>query len=145
MCCQHLVRPEKIIHRPKLDPTNRCPFSLHRRIHRLREPMVSTMPTHAPRKSFAFVCPCTLDWILKPALLALILLPTFETYPRLGPRPRPPWPIQNGHQPSADPAVFVVAVDLVRRTPHILEYNIIQVTVVGFQFFRRGVKDAFNL
>ena len=103
--------------------------------------MVSTAPTIEP---LARTDPCTPCRILEPTLLALILLPTLKTYAHLQKWSGRPYPFQNGHQPSAESAVCMIAVDLIRGAFLELSYDIVKVAVVRLEFFRRRVKGAFN-
>lgn len=103
--------------------------------------MTSTSPTREP---LTCIDPCTACWILEPTLLALILLPASQAYADLKRRPDRPWAIEYGNQPVAESAVGMIAVDLIGGALLELRYNVVEVSVVRLQFFRRRVKSAVN-
>lgn len=103
--------------------------------------MVSTALAIEP---FTCIDPYTACWVLEPALLALILSPTLEANANLEGRSGRSLAFQNGHQPSAQSAVGVIIINLIRRALLELGYDIVEVTVVRLGLFRRRVKCAFN-
>ena len=103
--------------------------------------MISTASTAEP---FTRIDPCTHCGILQPALLALICLPTFETYTSLKTRPGRSEPVQNGHQSSAKSAVHVIVVNLICGALLKLSYDIVEAAAVRLWFFGHRVKGAFN-
>ena len=93
---------------------------------------------------FTRIDPCTHCGVLNPAILALIFLPTFQTYASLEKRPWRPGSFQNRHQSSAKSAVRMIVVDLICGALLELSYDTIEAASVRLGFFRRRVKGAFN-
>ena len=103
--------------------------------------MISTAFSAEP---FTRIDPCTQRGVLEPTLLALICLPTFETYTSLKTRPGRSEPVQNGHQPSAKSAVHMIVVNLICGALFELGYYIVEAAFVRLGFFGRRVKGAFD-